>query len=115
MTKSRSESSLEMIVPFFKAIWYHQYSMSSQLLDSNDGMESITDGEDEEELLPQIYACFLIRFDKRIGYTIAWNRARDGCERRVLVTCTCNRIKWSDLSGSKHRWRRIQVIAVGIA
>jgi len=45
---------------------------------------------EQHEILPQIEACFLIRFDRRVGYTIAWSRAKDGCERRVLVTQSCN-------------------------
>lgn len=61
-------------------------SMTSLLEHGGDASMSL---EGEEENLPRIDACFLIRFDKRIGYEIAWSRARDGCEHRVLVI-TCN-------------------------
>jgi len=56
----------------------------------------------EQEILPPIDACFLIRFDKRVGYTIAWSRAKDGCERRVLVTYLVHRPVDLTFDFSKH-------------
>jgi len=109
----KTQTYLNWHHPLFR-VHQQQCSEMSKARHSSHGSNNTTV---QAQKPPSIAACFLIRFDQKIGYTIVWKRSLPGC-MRILSLCPPIRLLTRRRLTRRSRTRgrcRVQMLAFRLA